>query len=215
VPREVINKASLILSTVVLAAMLFTSCEDSSEEITIGNQVWKTKNLNVDKFRNGDPIPEAKTEEEWLSAEEKGQPAWCYYDNDPANGEKYGKLYNWHAVNDPRGLAPAGYHIPSEEEWTTLTEFLGGKEMAGKKMKSTQGWFENDNATNESGFSALPTGYRSNLIDFNDINEFGYWWTRGEKIDSWGRSLSYYDGTVIKVNPFQYGGGLAVRCLKD
>ena len=95
-----------------------------------------TKNLDVATFRNGDPIPEAKSNEEWQKAGENKQPAWCYYDNDPKNGAIYGKLYNWYAVNDPRGLAPSGYHIPSDAEWTKLTDFLGGKTVAGDKMKS-------------------------------------------------------------------------------
>lgn len=90
------------------------------QTVTIGNQVWMTKNLNVDKFRNGDPIPEAKTDEEWIKAGENKQPAWCYYENDPANGEKYGKVFNWYAVNDPRGLAPEGWHDPTEEELQDL-----------------------------------------------------------------------------------------------
>ncbi|MFY7733742.1 MAG: FISUMP domain-containing protein [Bacteroidia bacterium] len=108
--------------------------------VSIGSQVWMTKNLDVETFRNGDPIPHAKTEEEWKKAAENKQPAWCYYDNDPANGAKYGKLYNWYAVNDPRGLAPAGYHVPSDAEWEILENHLGGDEVAGKKMKSKSGW---------------------------------------------------------------------------
>jgi len=110
------------------------------DEVTIGKQVWMIENLNVDKFRNGDPIPHAKTKEEWEKAGEEGKPAWCYYDNDPANGKKYGKLYNWYAVNDSRGLAPDGYHIPSHAEWEKLTDFLGGNSVAGAKMKSKSGW---------------------------------------------------------------------------
>ena len=106
-------------------------------------------NLDVDRFRNGDPIPHAQTEEEWLYAGENGQPAWCYYDNDPKNGKKYGKLYNWYAVNDYRGLAPKGYHIPSDEEWSVLTRFLGGVYIAGDKMKSTTGWDNNENVNNK------------------------------------------------------------------
>ena len=112
--------------------------EVASKEVIIGNQVWMTKNLDVSTFRNGDPIPEAKTDEEWEKAGENKKPAWCYWDNDPANGAKYGKLYNWHAVNDPRGLAPDGYHIPTDAEWKILTKYLG--EKAGTKMKSTSGW---------------------------------------------------------------------------
>ncbi len=102
-------------------------------------QEWTmTMNLNVDKFRNGDPIPQAKSGDEWEAAGEKEQPAWCYYHNDPANDGKYGKLYNWYAVNDSRGLAPAGYHIPTYAEWTTFKNLLGND--AGNKMKSTSGW---------------------------------------------------------------------------
>jgi uncharacterized protein (TIGR02145 family) len=97
-----------------------------------------TENLNVSTFRNGDPIPEAKTKEEWESAVNNHQPAWCYYDNDPKNGAKYGKLYNWYAVSDPRVLAPNGWHIPIDAEWSILENYLG--EDAGKKMKNASGW---------------------------------------------------------------------------
>lgn len=106
--------------------------------VVIGSQTWMAENLNVSTFRNGDPIPEARTNEEWEKAGKEGKPAWCYYDNDPKNGSKYGKLYNWYAVNDPRGLAPKGWYIPSHDEWTTLENYLG--DHAGKKMKSTIGW---------------------------------------------------------------------------
>ena len=108
--------------------------------VAIGTQVWTTKNLDVATFRNGDAIPQAKTDEEWNAAGENKQPAWCYYENKAANGTKYGKLYNWYAVNDYRGLAPAGWHVPTDEEWTVLSTFLGGEAVAGKKMKSTSGW---------------------------------------------------------------------------
>ena len=110
----------------------------SYKSVKIGTQTWMTENLNVSTFRNGDPIPQAKSNEEWDLADENKQPAWCYYENDPKNGNKYGKLYNWYAVNDPRGLAPAGWHIPTDAEWTTLENQLG--DDAGKKMKSTSGW---------------------------------------------------------------------------
>ena len=106
--------------------------------VVIGSQTWMSENLNVSTFRNGDPIPEAKTNEEWKKAGKEGKPAWCYYDNDPKNGAKYGKLYNWYAVNDPRGLAPTGWHVPTKAEWGTLVEQLGND--AEKKMKSQSGW---------------------------------------------------------------------------
>jgi uncharacterized protein (TIGR02145 family) len=104
----------------------------------IGTQVWMTKNLDVEYFRNGDPIPHCKTEEERKEATEKGQPAWCYYENDPNNGKKYGKLYNWHALNDTRGLAPEGWHIPSVDEWEVLFDDAGWGKV--NKWKSTYGW---------------------------------------------------------------------------
>ncbi len=108
--------------------------------VAIGTQVWTTKNLNVATFRNGDAIPQAKTDEEWEAAGANRQPAWCYYENNTANGTKYGKLYNWYAVVDTRGLAPAGWHVPTDEEWTVLSTYLGGEAVAGKKMKSSSGW---------------------------------------------------------------------------
>ena len=98
--------------------------ETAIKSVKIGNQEWMSENLNVDHFRNGDIIPEVKSKEDWEEAGKNGQPAWCYYENDPKNGEKYGKFYNWYAVNDPRGLAPEGWHIPSDGEWTEMINFL-------------------------------------------------------------------------------------------
>lgn len=111
-----------------------------SQTVTIGTQVWMTKNLDVSTFRNGDPIPQAKTDEEWETAKNNNQPAWCYYENKSENGAKFGKLYNWFAVNDVRGLAPVGFHVPSNSEWKTLSAFLGDEFTIGEKMKSTSGW---------------------------------------------------------------------------
>jgi hypothetical protein len=101
-----------------------------SQTVKIGSQVWSTRNLDVSTFRNGDPIPEAKTDEEWKDAGNNQQPAWRYYNNDPANGKKYGKLYNWFAVVDPRGLAPVGWHVPTQQEWVALHSFLLGIDPA-------------------------------------------------------------------------------------
>ncbi len=108
------------------------------KSIKIGTQTWMTENLNVSTFQNGDTIPEAKTEDEWIKFIRNKQPAWCYYDNDPKNGKKYGKLYNWYAVNDLRELAPNGWHVPNDQEWITLKNELGTD--AAKKMKNTSGW---------------------------------------------------------------------------
>jgi uncharacterized protein (TIGR02145 family) len=120
------------------------------KEVKIGTQVWMAKNLSVFYFKNGDAIPVVKTAEEWKKAYENQQPACCYYENNAENGKTYGLLYNWYAVNDKRGLAPAGYHIPTEAEWTTLINYLGGEEVACTKMKSTSGWnsYEGEAACN-------------------------------------------------------------------
>jgi uncharacterized protein (TIGR02145 family) len=211
------KKVSLILSAVVMTAMMLSSCGvGASNEVTIGKQVWMSENLNVDKFRNGDPIPEAKTIEEWKKANENKQPAWCYYDNDPANGAKYGKLYNWYAVNDARGLAPKGWHIPTDAEWTLLTDHLGGMDIAGTKMKSTSGWWDNRNGTNSSGFSGLPGGFRVDFGSFLTIGKYGGWWssTESNAHSAWDRGLSYDAGSVGRYDGVKVGG-LSVRCLRD
>jgi uncharacterized protein (TIGR02145 family) len=222
------QKTLLTICTVAVTAMLFSSCgnnatnqpstanDSPSNEVTIGNQIWMTKNLNVDKFRNGEPIPEAKTEGEWKAYSDAGEAAWCYYDNDSANGEKYGKLYNRYAVNDPRGLAPVGYHISTDEEWTILTDHLGGESKAGARMKSKNGWYDNGNGTNSSGFSGLPGGYRYPNGTFSSIGYFGIWLSSTEDFPgfSWFRFLGYEDGIVRRTNVGQ-AEGFSVRCLKD
>ena len=186
--------------------------------LQIGNQIWMVENLNVDRFRNGDPIPEARSDEEWENAGLNQKPAWCYYKNDPANGTKYGKLYNWYAVNDPRGLAPEGWHIPSGKEWRLLTNFLGGEEAAGHKMKSTGGWNEKGNGSNTSGFSGLPGG-GNDEDGFDGIGNYGYWWSSTDYLSSgvrlaWHRILSYDDGLVLRSGSRKHYG-FSVRCLRD
>jgi uncharacterized protein (TIGR02145 family) len=188
--------------------------EYENSGIRIGTQVWMTKNLNVDKFRTGEAIPQAKTAEEWKRAGENHHPAWCYYENDPANGVKYGKLYNWYAVNDPRGLSPEGYHIPSNAEWTILEYFLGSD--AGTKMKSTSGWIQGGNGTNSCGFSGLPGGSRYGNGTYGDVGDYGYWWSFTETNTglAWLRSLGYVNGGVDRAS-VNKGNGFSVRCLRD
>jgi len=177
-------------------------------EVIIRSQVWMTKNLEVTTFRNGDPIPQAASDDAWELAGKNKQPAWCY------NGEHYGKLYNWYAVNDPRGLAPVGWHIPTDQEWTALEKALG--ENPGKKMKSTWGWRDEGNGTNSSGFSGFPGGTRANNGAFYHVGEYGYWWSATENLtgNAWDRSLNYGSDDVSKYNDSK-GRGLSVRCLMD
>lgn len=228
------KKVRLILCAVMITAMMVTSCGEgtsvktsssneestsneklSYNEVTIGKQVWMTENLNVDKFRNGDLIPEVKTHVEWEKAGENKQPAWCYYNNEPNNGKIYGKLYNWYAVNDTRGLAPKGWHIPSEKEWVYLYDYLGGQITASNKLKSTNGWNDNGYATNESGFSGLPGGARSPEGKFYNIGDISYWWSSSE--GRWGqaiyRDLGFSDVGIDYIMFKE--SGLSVRCIKD
>jgi len=182
----------------------------------IGKQVWMTKNLDVAYFRNGDTIPEVKTSEEWKVYREKRQPAWCYFNNDPKNGERYGKLYNWHAINDPRGLAPEGWHIPTIDEWNKLIKFLGRKE-AGLKLKSEAFWELKGNGSNESGFSGLPGGYRQCFGGFDSLLLDGNWWSSTVNTDK--NEVFYlgldcqYSGAYTSLTKDK-GSGLSVRCLR-
>lgn len=179
-------------------------------------QIWASTNLDVSTFRNGDLVPEAITNEEWEKAGVKHSPVWCYYDNDPANNAKYGKLYNWYAVNDPRGLAPAGWHIPSDSEWTKFIRTLGGKDIAGKKMKNNYGWNDNGNGDNSSGFAGLPGGFRAYNGTYLNSGDFGYWWcfTEHNSFNSWFRIL-YCSYNFVYRDFFFKGYGMSVRCLKD
>jgi uncharacterized protein (TIGR02145 family) len=190
----------------------------SYESVKIGDQVWMKRNLDVSHFRNGDPIPEAKTNEEWEKAGKEGKPAWCYYANDPEKGKIYGKLYNWFAVNDPRGLAPKGWHVPSDQEWRELVDFLGGKEVAGGKMKTTgtTHWdIPNEGATNLIGFSGLPGGGRYYDGNFSYLGYYGGWWSSTEhsSTNAWHRNL-YSSYAVARSYDFKELG-FSVRCVRD
>ena len=184
-------------------------------EIKVGDQIWMTRNLDVDTFRNGDPIPEAKSFEEWENAGDNKRPVWCYFNNDPANGVTYGKLYNWFAVADPRGLAPEGWHIPSDAEWTRLNNQLGSS--AGKKIKSESGWNEDGGGTDEYGFNGLPGGARDYHGSFDqNIGESGNWWssTQSERFLVWIWFLAYSNSSLIR-SPGHESDGYSVRCIKD
>jgi uncharacterized protein (TIGR02145 family) len=183
--------------------------------VKIGNQVWTKENLNVSKYRNGDVIQQVTDPAQWANLTTG---AWCYYNNDPANGTIYGKLYNWYAVNDPRGLAPEGWHVPSDAEWTTLATYLGGESVAGGKMKETgtAHWpSPNSGATNSSGFTALPGGYLPNNT-FYDIAQHGYWWSSSEQNSTTAWYQTVFSGNTITVrNTIAKASGFSIRCIKD
>ena len=168
--------------------------------IVIGNQEWMAENLTVEHYANGDLIPNVTDNAQWgyLSTG-----AWCYYNNDPQFECPYGKLYNCYTVADPRNVCPTGWHVPTDAEYTILTNYLGGALPVGAKMKSTglQYWLNpNYAATNESGFSGLPGGNRYNSGTFGLVGYFGYWWSSTEDWTStaWLRALDYGTGDVYR-----------------
>jgi uncharacterized protein (TIGR02145 family) len=183
--------------------------------VKIGSQKWAVANLNVTTFRNGDTIPEARSNDAWRAAGDSRKPAWCYYNNDPANGQKLGKLYNWYAVNDVRGLAPKGWTLPSDADWRQLTSSLGGQEAAGAKIKSTTGWQDGNNGTNETGFNGLPAGYRVENGAFMNIWNNAIWWTTSENnsISAFNFYLALRNSLNRSDSPKQRGA--SVRCLKE
>jgi len=184
--------------------------------IKIGNQIWMKENLKVSKYRNGEAIPTGLVNTVWANTN-KG--AYAIYNNDNTNNVRYGKLYNWYAVNDSRGLCPSGWHIPSESDWSTLLSYLGGRLACGGKLKSigTSYWYSpNSDATNVSGFSALPGGYRNDDGSFNNIRYYAFFWsaTEYDYSNAWNRDLFFNIGSVDRNNYFKQNG-FSVRCLKD
>jgi uncharacterized protein (TIGR02145 family) len=175
------------------------------------------KNLDVVTYQNGDTIPQVSDPKEWSRL---ASGAWCYYNNDSNNNLTYGKLYNGFAVTDPRGLAPSGWHVSSKDEWDILVEYLGGVYVADDKMKETgfNHWLRpNGKSTNESGFGALPGGYRYYLGDFFDIQAYGYWWSIN-KTQEWNKPNAHYIGYDIDriyIDYFDKKNGFSVRVVRD
>ena len=201
---------------------------NSYQSVTNCGLTFTKTNLNVSKYTDGTTIPEVTDATQWANLTTG---AWCYYNNTTANGTTYGKLYNWYAVvgiydaasaANPalrKKLAPAGWHVPTDTEWTQLTDCLGGEAVAGGKMKSTGTslWKSpNTAATKKSGFSGLPAGYRLIYGSFFNIGSFGGWWSssEGSTGEAWGRSLNYSSGFAFRSFNFKKGG-FSVRCLRD
>ena len=186
---------------------------NSYNSVTIGTQCWMQSNLNVSKYRNGDIIPQVTDQTEWQNLTTG---AWCYYENNSANGPVYGKLYNWYAVNDPRGIAPTGYHVASKQEWDDLITYLGGVGPAAAKLKSTTGWTVVPNivVTNSSGFTGLATGLRD--INFGGVHDYANWWSTSQGISGGGWSIfiyAYQDS--VQSSDWASWDGESVRCIKD
>jgi uncharacterized protein (TIGR02145 family)/uncharacterized repeat protein (TIGR02059 family) len=189
--------------------------------VTIGTQVWMIENLKTTKYNDGTSINNVTDSTAWAALT---TPAYCWYNNDAATYKAtYGALYNWYAVNTGK-LCPAGWHVPSDAEWTILTDYLGGESVAGGKMKESgtaHWWDPNISATNESGFTGLPGGYRwkvfyTGLID-NNISVEGLWWSSTLYTDpaySWMRGLGHLNSSIYR-NGQGLQSGLSIRCVKN
>jgi uncharacterized protein (TIGR02145 family) len=203
---------------------------DQYNSVIIGTQEWQKENLNVSKYSDGTPIPQVTNASNWASL---STGAWCYYNNDPANGAIYGKLYNWYAVagihdaaslTNPdlrKKLAPTGWHIPTDTEWTTIKDLLGGTNIEGDKMKEVGNshWNGNLNATNSSGFTGLPGGYQHYdgfTGQFYRIRNNGYWWSSSEinLSNVWSVSLDR-DNSILSMDNSLKRDGFSVRLIND
>lgn len=225
-----------------LISSLFISCkkekksDDSQTGITItdidgntyhtvkiGTQIWMVENLKTTRYRNGDPIPHVEDSIAWHNMT---TPAYCSYNNNAANTATYGYLYNWYTVNDSRNIAPEGWRVATYEDYITLRDFLGGTNKSGGKLKSTgtTHWLSpNKEATNESGFTGFPGGYRRSFIGkatYRLMGENGYWWTSTmpatTTLSPWYVSLDYNNTTFsLSWNSIPSHYGLSVRCIKN
>jgi len=206
------------------------------ESVIINDQEWAPKNLNIRFFRNGDPIPQAQSFEEWEEAAENKTAAWCYYNNNELNGDIYGVLYNWYAVSDPRGLAPVGWKIPVLEDWERLTKHLGDGHAI--KLRSDEMWISDDlmsrffrlnnteenteentvHMLNSTGFDAQPCGARGRFGNaFYALGDSAYWWTNTEDSEEEAHFiLLYYHNDFLQTGvSTDKKAGHAVRCIKE
>jgi uncharacterized protein (TIGR02145 family) len=193
--------------------------------VTIGSQVWMAENLKTTRYRNGDVIGTTSPALLDISRERAPKYQWVYvgWHSDLAT---YGRLYTWYAVTDSRNIAPAGWHVPTDAEWTTLTDCLGGESVAGGKLKETgtTHWKSpNTDASNESGFTALPGGLRWATGAFEGDGNFngdghhgGCWWSSsGNNINAWSRTLVYLNSKLLREDIHSKSSGFSVRCVKD
>ena len=207
--------------------------------VTIGKQVWMAKNLDVSTFRDGTPILESKSAADWYNASTNSLPRWCYYNFDSIeNGQKYGRLYNQAAINNIRGLAPQGWHIPIDSEWLTLINFVGNKNytrfynnddtVVAPKLRSTSDWMRSNvynifqQGTNETKFNALPGGkcygYSANSLSFSGQFSYAYFWKLAGNSSSAIYLRCCYENRQYPNIIGEDGGsfsGFYVRCVKD
>ena len=214
------------ITPLLLSSLLMAGCNGSTPKVTdidgnsygtvkIGSHLWMNENLRVTRYRNGESIPEVKEGASWAS---QTAGARCSYENRTENGKTFGMLYNWRAVNDPRGLAPEGWHVATDKEWQELADALGGEELAGGALKAPGKWSGSATGSEQnSGFDAMPSGARRDADGvFLMLGQFARFWTSTPASNgkAFARALGFYDNALRggEVGP---KNGFAVRCVKD
>ncbi len=208
---------------VCIIVLHFNGICQSLDSVAIGSQVWSAKNLNVHRFRNGDPIMQAKTNEEWIKANQEKIPSWCYYNNDSVNGNVFGTLYNWYAVSDSRDLAPKGWRIPYDVDYEKLARY---HEFRPYFMKSDTGWVKygdpgeeiyGGSGNNKYDFNGKPTGYRKTDGEFESIRYYTGFWSLStyDSLTAWNLNLCSWDGGPSFFSEYPRTLGLSVRLIKD
>ena len=198
--------------------LLVRDCDGNTyKTVEIGTQVWMAENLQVTHYQDGTPIPNVSSDDAWSKLTTG---ALCWYENDPSTyKDVYGALYNYYAVIDGRKLCPIGWHIPTKEEWLILENYLGGREIAGDKMK----YFDSGlwkamtpGGGNESGFCGIPAGGRGRLGSFGEGGEYATWWTATahDPDFAWHWGL-FPDQEGTRSNPGHKASGFSVRCVMD
>lgn len=199
----------------------FVECKDADgnhyEVVHIGTQTWMAENLKTTKYRNGASISYITDNDTWMNTKAG---AWCNYNNEAVNSSKYGHIYNFYTLMDSRGLAPPGWHISNLTEWRTMITLLGDYSEAGGKLKEsgTVNWKSpNIGATNLSGFTALPGGYRSRNGVYTFINGYAYWWSSSTSSDGYSGQAFWINNEYTDIVPLYepFISGLYIRCVKD
>lgn len=232
------NIIGLLISASCLSIMAFTSNTTSTfrdgkvkdidgntyKTVKIGGQEWMAENLKVSRFRNGDEIPQAKSKREWATAGQARQAIWCFYEFNSEYGKEFGKLYNWYAVNDIRGLAPQGFHVPNKKEFEVLLSTTGESNVKGDlpadRLKESTGWNNPvHNGNNITGFSAVANGRVNTQPHFWHSKSECNWWMANKFPMNQAYSISLWHdcmGSRISVYHFhKRNEGLAVRCIED
>lgn len=222
--QNIIVIIGILLASLITASIKGQTIEDIDgnvyKTVTIGTQTWMAENLKTTNFCDGNTIPYVNNNSAWLSRDSAAiiTPAYYWYDNDSTWKDEYGALYNGYTILNGK-LCPAGWHVPSDAEWSILTDYLGGEGVAGGKLKEKghSHWLKpNTGATNETGFNALPGGFRFMDGSFKLGNEGGNWWSSSDYNSerTWFRGMSNNIGSVIK-GPLEKPIGISVRCVRD